>query len=110
MKVAKVQVNSVYKKNNTGKKVGTLAGAAIGSAYIGKNAKDIFIERGKEAAKELGNKNIGIAIAAGISALTVGAFILAGRTIGAIIDSIHDKKDRKAEENNEKTYTVNELN
>ncbi len=35
------------------KTIGTAAGALTGSIYIAKNAKDIFVERGKEAAENV---------------------------------------------------------
>lgn len=93
-----MNITPINSTNSTqkGKKIGTVAGFGVGSAYVLKNAKDTFIKATTAAAGKVGGKAIGYAIAGGISAIAIGATTLAGRTIGAAIDTITQKTKENA--------------
>lgn len=99
-----------------GKKVGKFVGAGVGTAYIVKNAKDIFVQCSKNATEQLGNqklkyefgklatvtirpKDLGYIIAAGVSLATITATKILGKTagyaIGKAIDNHHEKQAQK---------------
>ncbi len=92
MRTAPIE-NTNCKTPHKFKKIGTVAGMATSGAYIAKNSKDIFITKGKEAAKELGYKTkfAGIFVPAAVSA----GVVIAGATIGRFIGNMIDKHIHK---------------
>lgn len=93
-----MNISPIHSTNTTqkGKKIGTVAGFGVGSAYVLKNAKDTFINATTVAAGKVGGKAAGYVIAGGICAFAIGATTLAGRTIGSLVDKITQKASQKA--------------
>ena len=92
MRTARIE-NTNSQRPNKFKKIGTVAGMATSGAYIAKNSKDIFIAKGKEAAKELGYKTkfAGIFVPAAVSA----SIVITGTTIGRFLGNMIDKHNQK---------------
>ena len=82
-----------------GKQIGTVVGAGVGTGYLIKNGKDIFINGIQEGLKNADipvKKAMPIAVA--VSIATVGLTTGVGRLIGAGIGKIADKiKQHKQE-------------
>jgi len=96
MQVEPINQN-LCKKSHCAKRIGAASGLAIGSAYIIKNRKDLFIEGGKKAAEALGhtNKAIGIVIPAAVATAIIGASTIAGTLVGAVIDKLKNNALQK---------------
>ena len=79
-----------------GKKIGTIAGFGVGSAYVAKNGKDIF-QSGINALTTADSANVkkAKAIALGVCAFVVGGLALVGRITGGLIGKAMDKKKEK---------------
>lgn len=93
MKTAPIGKTDMQTKH-TFRKAGTVAGMTASGAYIVKNRKDIFIQGGKEAAKELGYKTIIAGMAAPV-AVSAGIILLGsaiGRFLGSMVDKLTHKK------------------
>ena len=84
-----------------GKQIGTTVGAGIGTGYLLKNGKDIFVNGIQEGLKNADipvKKAMPIAVAVSIATvgLTTGIGRLAGAGIGKIVDKIKQHKEEKA--------------
>lgn len=94
-------VNSIHTKR--GKNIGTILGAGVGTGYLLKNGKDIFVIGIKEKGSEL-PKRLTSPVSLGISALILvgssGVGRLIGAGIGKMIDTIGQHKAEKELMNN----------
>lgn len=97
--LSSVNSNSQVQK---GKQIGTVIGAGIGTGYLLKSGKDIFvngIQEGLKNAKTPVKTAMPIAVAVsvsiGIMGLMTGVGRLAGAGIGKIVDKIKQHKEEK---------------
>lgn len=86
--------------NQKGKRIGTIAGFGVGSAYVAKNGKDIF-QSGINALTTADSVNVkkAKAIALGVCAVVVGGLALVGRITGGFIGKVIDKNNEKKMQN-----------
>ncbi len=92
MKISGIGQNQATRK---GKAIGTAAGLGAGSAYIAKNAKNLFQHSIEEAVKNNKGKAVGIAIPAAVSAAVIGGLAATGRLAGAGVGKLIDNHNAK---------------
>ena len=105
--LSSVNANPQVKK---GKQIGTVVGAGVGTGYLIKNGKDIFINGIQEGLKNADvpvKKAMPIAVA--VSIATVGLTAGIGRLIGAGIAKIADKIKQHKQEKELKQVLAEEL-